>query len=174
MAIPDLWFASGYRTMTSETFTNLKEMLLASLQVETLYVRDVLAGADPTHFIRIRVITNYAWQNIAASNMFIRNHTPEPHIDPDFTLLVSSKFEGDPAVDGLRSPAMVALNFDEKLVLIGKTLYGGEIKKSVFTLINTSSKTRCSLFSLFREIGEEGDVSLFLVSAVPGKPPSPP
>lgn len=167
---PDLWFASGTEPMTSETFTKLKGKLIDSLQGETLYVRDMLAGADPEHFIKIRVVTNYAWQSIAASNMFIRNNTEQPHIDPDFTLLVSSKFEGDPVVDGLRSPAMVALNFDEKLVLIGKTLYGGEIKKSVFTVVNyVFPKQDVLSLHCSANIGEEGDVALFFGLSGTGK-----
>ena len=130
---PDLWFASGTEAMSSQDFTRLKWKLMDSLQGETLYVRDVLAGADPENTIRIRVISNQAWQSLAASNMFIANNSELPHSDPDFTIVVSSKFVGDPAADGLRSQAMVVLNFDEKLVLIGNTRYAGEIKKSVFT-----------------------------------------
>src|SRR5690606_21376145 len=87
---PDLWFASGTEAMSSENFARLKEKIVASLQGGTLYVRDVLAGADPANAIRIRIITNLAWQNMAAANMFIADDSQELHADPDFTLLVSS------------------------------------------------------------------------------------
>lgn len=167
---PDLWFASGTEPMTSENFTRVKGKMIASLQGGTIYVRDVLAGADPENAIRIRIVTDMAWQNLAASNMFIANDTQEPHADPDFTLLVSSKFEGNPEADGLRSKAMVALNFDEKLVLIGNTRYAGEIKKSVFTLMNYVLPKR-DILSLHcsANIGEGGDVALFFGLSGTGK-----
>jgi len=167
---PDLYFASGTEAMTSENFDRLKLKMIDSLIAETLYVRDVLAGADPENTIRIRVITNQAWQSMAASNMFIANSSNEPHADPDFTLLVSSKFVGDPAGDGLRSPAMVALDFDKKLVLIGNTRYAGEIKKSVFTLMNYVLPKR-NILSLHcsANIGEKGDVALFFGLSGTGK-----
>ena len=135
-----------------------------------LYVRDVLAGADPENSIRIRVITDLAWQNLASANMFIKNTSETPHIDPDFTMLVCSKFDGYPQTDNLRSPAMVAINFDEKLVLIGRTRYAGEIKKSVFTLMNYVLPKR-NVLSLHcsANIGENGDVALFFGLSGTGK-----
>src|SRR5690606_35669030 len=133
---PDLYFATGTEAMSSENFDLLSLKMIDSLKGSTLYVRDVLAGADPQNTVHIRVITDLSWQSLAASNMFIANSKNEPHVDPDFTLIVSSKFVGDPTSDGLRSAAMVAMNFDKRLVLIGNTRYAGEIKKSVFTLMN--------------------------------------
>ena len=167
---PDLWFASGTEAMASENFARLKTKIIDSLQGGKLYVRDVLAGADPANTIRIRVITDLAWQNMAASNMFIANNSQEPHSDPDFTLLVSSHFVGDPAADGLRSPAVVAMDFNEKLVLIGNTRYAGEIKKSVFTLMNYVLPKR-DILSLHcsANIGEKGDVALFFGLSGTGK-----
>ena len=102
--------------------------------------------------------------------MFIKNISETPHIDPDFTMLVCSKFDGDPQTDNLRSPAMVALNFDEKLVLIGRTRYAGEIKKSVFTLMNYVLPKR-NVLSLHcsANIGEDGDVALFFGLSGTGK-----
>ena len=167
---PDLWFASGTEPMSSENFTRLRMKIVDSLKGGYLYVRDVLAGADPENTIRIRVITDLAWQSMAAANMFIANNSDLPHADPDFTLIVSSKFAGDPTSDGLRSPAMVALSFDEKLVLIGNTRYAGEIKKSVFTLMNYVLPKR-NILSLHcsANIGENGDVALFFGLSGTGK-----
>ena len=167
---PDLWFASGTEPMTSENFKQLKKKITNTLQNGTIYVRDVLAGADPENTVRLRVITDLAWQSMASSNMFIANTSGEPHIDPDFTLLVSSRFAADPAVDGLRSPAVVAMDFDEKLVLVGNTRYAGEIKKSVFTLMNYVLPKR-DILSLHcsANIGEKGDVALFFGLSGTGK-----
>lgn len=167
---PDLYFASGTEPMSSENFVHLRLKMVESLKGEPLYVRDVLAGADPENTIRIRVITNQAWQSMAASNMFIANTNDAPHSDPDFTIIVSSKFVGDPTCDGLRSPAMVALDFDKKQVLIGNTRYAGEIKKSVFTLMNYVLPKR-NILSLHcsANIGEKGDVALFFGLSGTGK-----
>ncbi len=167
---PDLWFASGTEPRTQEQFEHLRKKMIETMKPLRLYVRDVLAGADPENSIRIRVITDLAWQNLASANMFIKNTSETPHIDPDFTMLVCSKFDGDPQTDNLRSPAMVALNFDEKLVLIGRTRYAGEIKKSVFTLMNYVLPKR-NVLSLHcsANIGENGDVALFFGLSGTGK-----
>lgn len=133
---PDLWYASGTESLSEEQFSHLRAKLVQKMNAERLYVRDVFAGADPENTVRVRVITDLAWQNLAASNMFIELKSDQPHIDPDFTILVSSQFAADPQNDGLRSAAMVILNFDAKQVLIGNTRYAGEIKKSVFTFMN--------------------------------------
>jgi len=167
---PDLYFATGTEAMSSENFDLLSLKMIDSLKGSTLYVRDVLAGADPQNTVRIRVITDLAWQSLAASNMFIANSKNEPHIDPDFTLIVSSKFVGDPTSDGLRSAAMVAMNFDKRLVLIGNTRYAGEIKKSVFTLMNyVLPKQNILSLHCSANIGENGDVALFFGLSGTGK-----
>lgn len=167
---PDLWFASGTEPRNQEQFEHVRAKMIATMQPLRLYVRDVMAGADPENAIRIRVITTEAWQNLATANMFIKNSSDTPHIDPDFTLLVCSQFEGDPQFDSLRSPAVVMLNFDEKLVLIGNTRYAGEVKKSVFTLMNYVLPKR-GVLSLHcsANIGEEGDVALFFGLSGTGK-----
>ena len=89
---PDLWYASGTESLTDKQFANLQAKLLKKMNTERLYVRDVYAGADPANTARVRVITDLAWQSLAASNMFIESDSDEPHVDPDFTLLVSSQF----------------------------------------------------------------------------------
>ena len=167
---PDLWFASGTESMTVENFHKLKGKLIESLKDESIYIRDVMAGADPENSLRIRVISNMAWQMLASNNMFIANRSTEPHQDPDFTLIISSKFAGDPAEDGLRSAAMIAVNFEEKLVLVGNTRYAGEVKKSVFTLMNYVLPKREILpLHCSANIGKDGDVALFFGLSGTGK-----
>lgn len=142
------------------------------MNTERLYVRDVFAGADPENTARIRVITDLAWQNLAASNMFIESKSNEPHVDPDFTILVSSKFAADPKADGLRSPAMVILNFDAKKILVGSTLYAGEIKKSVFTFMNYLLPKKGILpLHCSANKSQDGSVALFLALVAQAKPP---
>lgn len=167
---PDLWYASGTEAITAEQFANLKQKLTAKMNTQKLYTRDVWAGADRRHAARVRVITDLAWQNLAASNMFIEGDDDKPHVDPDFTIMVSSQFSADPHEDGLRSPAMVVLNFDEKLVLIGTTRYAGEIKKSVFTFMNyVLPKKGILALHCSANKAENGDVALFFGLSGTGK-----
>ena len=133
---PDLWFASGTQGMENQVYARLKAKIAAHMETRKLYIRDVIAGADPTQKARIRVITDLAWQNLAASNMFIQPLEETPFAEPDLTIIAATSFAGDPQADSLRSPAFVIMNFDEKMVLIGNTSYAGEIKKSVFTYMN--------------------------------------
>ncbi|MEN6556419.1 MAG: phosphoenolpyruvate carboxykinase (ATP) [Anaerolineaceae bacterium] len=133
---PDLWFASGTQAIDLQKYTALKAKVTAYLQNRKLYVRDITAGADPAQKARLRVITDQAWQNLAAANMFIPPADAAPFVDPDLTVIAATGFAGDPETDGLRSPTFVIMNFDEKIVLIGNTSYAGEIKKSVFTYMN--------------------------------------
>ena len=167
---PDLWYASGTESLSEEQFSNLQSKLIKKMNTQRLYVRDVFVGADPEHTARVRVITDLAWQNLAASNMFIESKSSEPHIDPDFTILVSSQFSADPQTDGLRSPAMVVLNFDAKKILVGKTLYGGEIKKSVFTFMNYLLPKKGILpLHCSANKGQDGSVALFFGLSGTGK-----
>ena len=133
---PDLWFASGTQAMEPKKYEALKAKVMAYLQNRTLFVRDITAGADPAQKARLRVITDQAWQNLAAANMFIPSTEQTPFVDPDLTIIAATGFAGNPELDGLRSPTFVIMNFDEKIVLIGNTSYAGEIKKSVFTYMN--------------------------------------
>ena len=132
----DIWLASGTKKLERPAYQALRHKMCASMGAEVLYVRDVLAGADPAYSQRIRVVTDLAWHSMAAANMFLPSDRAEPHPNPDFTLLVSTRFAADPERDGVRSPAFIILDFKEKLVLIATTRYAGEIKKSVFTLMN--------------------------------------
>ncbi|HOZ37470.1 MAG TPA: phosphoenolpyruvate carboxykinase (ATP) [Anaerolineaceae bacterium] len=167
---PDLWYASGTESLSDAQFKSLQTKLVQKMSNQRLYVRDVFAGADPEHTARVRVITDLAWQNLAASNMFIESRSDQPHIDPDFTILVSSQFTADPLADGLRSPAMVILSFDAKQVLIGNTRYAGEIKKSVFTFMNYLLPKKGILpLHCSANKGHDGSVALFFGLSGTGK-----
>lgn len=167
---PDLWFASGTQSLTAETFQSIKAKMTRAMGQRNLFVRDVFAGADPAHALRIRVITDLAWQNLAAANMFIDAGEEAPFANPDFTLLVSSQFKADPVEDKLRSSAFIILNFDEKLVLIGTTRYAGEIKKSVFTLMNyVLPKQGILSLHCSANKAQKGDVALFFGLSGTGK-----
>ncbi|MEA4812032.1 MAG: phosphoenolpyruvate carboxykinase (ATP) [Anaerolineaceae bacterium] len=166
---PDLWLAAGTEWISREKFEALKAKMLAHLSTQHLYVRDVKAGADPANMARVRVITNLAWENLAASNLFIENDGA-PWQNLDFQVIVNTNFEADPAVDGTRSPAFIILDFKSKVVLIGKTRYCGEIKKSVFTFMNYRLPKKNILpLHCSANIGKDGDVALFFGLSGTGK-----
>lgn len=118
-------------------FAGLVERAVAHLAGRELFVQDLHAGADPAHRLKVRVITEQAWHNLFARNMLIR---PEPDqlagYAPDWVVLQLPSLEADPAVDGTNSSTVIAVDFRRRLVLIAGTAYAGEIKKSVFTILN--------------------------------------
>src|SRR6266576_2671257 len=126
------------RAMDPAHFDTLHREMLASLKRAEVYVQDCYAGADPQYRLPIRVITEYAWHSLFTRNLLItdpKDGSPEA-ATPGFTIIDSPSFKADPARHGSRSDVVIALNFAKRLVLIAGTSYAGEIKKSVFTILN--------------------------------------
>jgi phosphoenolpyruvate carboxykinase (ATP) len=133
-----IWWGKVNRPFPPERFAALREKIQAHFAGRDAYVLDAYAGADPAHRIRVRIVTEAAWQSLFARNMFVREEDPEKlaAFEPDFVVIDAVSFEADPAVDGTRSPTFILLDFAARTVLIGGTRYGGEIKKSIFTVMN--------------------------------------
>jgi phosphoenolpyruvate carboxykinase (ATP) len=133
-----IWWGKVNKPFPAERFDALHEKVQAHLAGRELFVFDGYAGADPRHRIRVRVVTEAAWQCLFARNMFVREEDPEKlaAFEPDFVVVDAMSFKADPAVDGTRSSTFILLHFGRKTVLIGGTRYGGEIKKSIFTVMN--------------------------------------
>ncbi len=132
-----IWWGDINNAMEPDKFEALHQRLLAYLQCKDLFVQDCYAGADPAFQLPVRIVNENAWHNMFVRNMFIqvkRENLPD-HV-PEFTVLHAPNFHAIPSVDGTRSEVFVAINFGEKLVLIGGTQYAGEIKKSIFTALN--------------------------------------
>jgi phosphoenolpyruvate carboxykinase (ATP) len=108
------------------------------LQDRDLFIQDCYAGADPAYQLPIRVITEYAWHSLFARNMFILPKNREEYRNhvPDFTVIAAPSFKAFGPIDGTRSSTFIALNFAQRLCIIGDSAYGGEIKKSIFTVMN--------------------------------------
>jgi phosphoenolpyruvate carboxykinase (ATP) len=133
-----VWFTKGNRPMSPEHFAALRADFLAALaDRDTLYIQDLYGGSQPEHRVRVRVINELAWHSL-----FIRTLLVRPAADalaafvPDFTIIDLPSFRADPARHGTRSETVIAVNFSERLILIGGTAYAGEMKKSVFGLLN--------------------------------------
>ncbi|MDH5198419.1 MAG: phosphoenolpyruvate carboxykinase (ATP), partial [Gemmatimonadota bacterium] len=167
-----IWWGKVNQEMTPAHFAALKADVLAYLNGrDHLFVRDLFAGADPTHRVKVRFVTENAWQAMFVYNMFLRPDKGELNgFAPDFTVLHAPEMQADPALHGTRSGAFVVLNLAERTVLIGGTRYAGEMKKSIFTLLNYVYPTR-NILSMHcsANVGPTGDVAIFFGLSGTGK-----
>ena len=123
--------------MDPDAFARLKADMLAHAADRELFVQDLYGGADPSHRLDVRVVTGLAWHGLFIRHLLRRPEREElDTFEPDFTILNLPSFKADPERHGCRSDTVIALNFEEKLILIGGTEYAGENKKSVFTVLN--------------------------------------
>jgi len=125
------------RPFDPERFDLLYTRMTAYLQGRDLFVQDCFAGASPEHRLPVRIITERAWHSLFARNMFIRATPEELQAHrTQFTVIDLPAFHSVPKIDGTNSEAFIIINFARKLVIIGGTSYAGEIKKSIFTVLN--------------------------------------
>src|SRR3954454_24331763 len=158
------------RPMDPAQFDTLHADLLGSLAGRELFVQDVYAGADPAYRLPVRVITEYAWHSLFCRNLFIDDPQAAEDASPQFTIIDSPSFKADPARHGSNSDVVIAVNFGKRLVLIGGTSYAGEMKKSVFSILNYLLPLRGVLsMHCSANVGEEGDVALFFGLSGTGK-----
>ncbi|HMO08346.1 MAG TPA: phosphoenolpyruvate carboxykinase [Paracoccaceae bacterium] len=131
-----IWWENN-AAMAPEAFARLKADMLAHLPGRELFVQDLYAGADPEHRLDVRIVTELAWHGLFIRHMLRRPEASKlASFDPQWTVLNLPSFRADPARHGCRSETVIAMNFDERLILIANTQYAGENKKSVFTLQN--------------------------------------
>jgi len=167
----NIWWGKVNRPFEEAKFEMMFRRLQAYLQGRDLYVQDCFAGYDKKYRMPIRVITETAWHNLFARNLFIQAE-PEQLSDhvPDFTVLHVPNFHAIPEIDGTNSQAFILLNLKRKLVLIGGTSYAGEIKKSIFTVMNYRLPQENVLsMHCSANIGKRGDVALFFGLSGTGK-----
>lgn len=124
--------------MEASAFDAIKRRMFAYLQGKDIFIQNCYAGADKEFRLPVRIISERASHALFARTMFIRELDKDnlAHHQPDFTVVHAPNFRADPATDGTHSEAFILLNFGQKLVLIGGTAYTGEIKKSIFTVMN--------------------------------------
>ena len=167
-----IWWGVYNRPFTPEKFSSLMGRVQAFCQGEELFVQDCYAGADPNYKMPIRIITDKAWHSLFARNMFITTDNKDElkKFIPDFTVIALTGFRVDPSLDGTRSDTGIILNFAERTAVIANTLYGGEIKKSIFTLLNFLLTFKDVLpMHCSANVGDKGDVALFFGLSGTGK-----
>jgi phosphoenolpyruvate carboxykinase (ATP) len=164
-------WGSHNQPFSADKFDALYERVLDYLKDKELFVQDLFCGADPKYQLPIQVFNEYAWHNLFVRQLFIRP-TPEElktH-KPEFTIVSAPSFLADPKRDGTNSEAFVLVNFAKKLVLIGGTQYAGEMKKSIFGVMNFVLPPR-NVFPMHcsANVGADGVTALFFGLSGTGK-----
>ena len=164
------WGAVNKATDVS-TFNKLRDRIADYLSGRDVFVQDCYAGADPKYRLRVRVINECAWHNLFARNMFIQPPAEAlGGFEPEFTILQAPSVLADPETDGTNSSTFILVDFSQRMVIIGGTSYAGEIKKSVFSILNYLLPERDVLpMHCSANIGTTGDVSIFFGLSGTGK-----
>ncbi len=168
----NVWWGKVNRSIEPGQFRAVRDELLTSLTGKELYVQDCVAGADPEFSLRVRVVTERAWHSLFARTMFLESPPGADPVaeEPEFTVIDIPSVEANPAIHGTNSPVFILVDFSERLVLIGGTSYAGEIKKSIFTVMNYVLPLREVLpMHCSANIGTQGDVALFFGLSGTGK-----
>ncbi len=167
-----IWWGQYNYPYAAEKFNDLFSRVQGFLQGRDLFIQDTYAGADPNYHLPIRIITELAWHSLFARNMFLSPSTNEEyrrHV-PEFTVIAVPSFKAFPQVDGTPTNTAIVINFDQRLCIIGNTGYAGEIKKSIFTImnyllpLNGVMTMHCSA-----NTGKQSDVALFFGLSGTGK-----
>lgn len=166
-----IWWGEVNKPFDETKFNELHVKMAAYLQGRDVFVQDCFAGADKKYRMPVRIITEHAPHSLFAHNMFIRaTHDELIDHEPEFTVIQCPNFQAVPSQDNTISETFILVNFAQKLVLIGGTLYAGEIKKSIFTVMNyllpfkNVMPMHCSA-----NYGPEGDTALFFGLSGTGK-----
>lgn len=152
-------------------FDNIEKKVFDYLATRDIFVQDLYAGADPAHRLKVRMISEFAWHSLFVRQLFVRPHGDETtDHNPEFTVIAAPLFHADPAKDGLNSEGFILVNFAKRVVLIGGTQYAGEMKKSIFTVMNYLLPLR-GVMSMHcsANVGPAGDVALFFGLSGTGK-----
>ncbi len=166
-----IWWGKTNQPMSEEKYDRLFKRVAQYLSEKDLYVLDAWGGAHPKHRLALRVINELAWHNLFARQLFIRT-TPEEQKkhQPEWKIFCAPNFKADPKIDGTNSEVAICIHFARKQVLIVGTHYAGEIKKSIFTVLNYLLPQR-EVFPMHcsANIGAKGDVALFFGLSGTGK-----
>ncbi len=167
-----IWWGDVNRPFDPGKFDLLYYRLQAYLQGKDIYIQDCYAGAHPEHRVPIRVITETAWHNLFSRNMFVqlKDRSQLMSHKPEFLVVNVPNFRAVPELDGTHSEAFIIVNFGKKMILVGGTSYAGEIKKSVFTILNfLLPQEKILSMHCSANVGKGGDVAIFFGLSGTGK-----
>lgn len=166
----DIWWENN-KAITVDKFERLYNRLTSYLQNRDLFIFDGFVGADPSYRLPVRIVNEYAYQNLFAHQLFIRPSKEELKAHKaQFTVIAAPGFNAIPDIDGVNSEAFIIISFTKKVVIIGGTQYAGEIKKSIFSVMNYLMPKR-GVMSMHcsANIGKSGDTALFFGLSGTGK-----
>jgi phosphoenolpyruvate carboxykinase (ATP) len=167
-----VWWGKTNVAMTPAQFAALKADFLAAMGAkDKLYVADLFGGSQSDHRVNVRVVTEFAWHSLFVRTLLVRPSAAElATFAPEYTIIDLPSFRADPARHGCRSETVVAVNFTEKLILIGGTAYAGEMKKSVFGILNYLLPVKGVMpMHCSANIGADGTTAVFFGLSGTGK-----
>src|SRR5213083_2065271 len=166
-----IWWGKVNQPIAPEKFARLKADVEAHLSGQELFVRDVYAGADPAFRLPIRFMTPNAWHALFVYNMFLRPADGAlSSFEPEFEVLHAPEFHADPAIHGTKSGTFIIVSFAQRTILIGGTRYAGELKKSIFSVLNYLLPLQGVLsMHCSANVGKQGDCALFFGLSGTGK-----
>ncbi len=166
-----VWWGAVNQPFEHAKFEALHGEVLRHLERQDLFIRDLYAGTDKTYQLPVRFITPRAWSALFVNNMFVR---PKPEelasFQPGFTVLHAPEFQADPAKHGTKTGTFIIISLAKKLIVIGGTRYAGELKKSIFTIMNYLLPGRGVLpMHCSANVGPQGDTAIFFGLSGTGK-----
>ena len=167
-----VWWGKTNKDMTPAHFAALKADFMAAVAAkETLFAQDLFGGSQPEHRVNVRVITEFAWHSLFIRTLLVRpNESALAGFEPEYTIIDLPSFRADPERHGCRSETVIAVNFTEKLILIGGTAYAGEMKKSVFGILNYKLPVEGVMpMHCSANIGSDGTSAIFFGLSGTGK-----
>ena len=167
-----VWWGTTNLPMTPEHFATLKEDFLATLGArDTVFVQDLFGGSQVDHRVNVRIYTELAWHSLFVKTLLVRPTPTELEgFVAEYTIIDLPTFQADPARHGCRSETVIAVSFTEKLILIGGTAYAGEMKKSVFSILNYLLPAKGIMpMHCSANIGPKGDTAVFFGLSGTGK-----
>ncbi len=165
----EIWWGAVNRPISEAHFDGLLEKMLAHLNGREVFVQDCYSGADPDNRLRVRIVTENAWHNLFARNMFIQPDETSA-FEPEFTVLQAPSLTADPAADGTTSGTFILVHLGRRMILIGGSAYAGEIKKSIFSVMNYLLPGRGILpMHCSANVGADGSSAIFFGLSGTGK-----
>jgi phosphoenolpyruvate carboxykinase (ATP) len=167
-----IWWGDVNFKFDLDKFQALYDKVVKYLSGKEIYVRDNYACSDKSYRLSIRVVTELPWSNLFALNLFIRPSQEElASFNPEWTILNAPGFRAEALVDGTRQHNFTILDLTRKIILIGGSGYTGEIKKSIFTLLNYILPHEKGVLSMHcsANVGKNGDTAVFFGLSGTGK-----
>lgn len=167
----EVWWGDVNIKISAAQYDVLYNKVTTYLSERKYYVRDAAACADPDYKINIRVITETAYQNLFAHNLFLRVEEHDIPGQPEWTILAAPGLQADPATDGTRQGNFTIINFTTRIIIIGGSGYTGELKKGIFSVLNFLLPVHRKTLSMHcaANVGTAGDTAIFFGLSGTGK-----